>query len=469
MAKCDLSIELDDPDRVYAGGEKITGTVHVDVDADVTCKGLDVQTNWRTHGRGNVAKGTSESATLYEGQWIAGQHESYRFELEVPAWPPSYHGNYINVDHYVDVRAKIPWAFDPKASQDYVMRPRTAPDARDLSSKATAVSGCFGYAILAIVLIGFSGALLAIAAGLLANPLVGMVVAAIVLPLIGLGVGKVFLPRWLLGNVEADLLTPSVAPGETIRVTLAMQPKRNATINAITAELVGEEVCISGSGSNRTTHRNAFFHDKQTLQTGTTLQAGARKEFEFEVQLPDDVPYSFDLDDNDLNWKVDLRVDIPRWPDWTKSLKLEVLPSDGAPAAETRPTERHDAPTATAGEEPSPDDITFKETATHLWQLREDDDQVDMLVEAVNGMTFDLETYIERRLLYSGTEDPHVYEDGYAVWARYPEPPLPLVLYIPSDLADEFEQAGRSLWPCRGTIVGWDHDHGRLQIKVLPT
>ena len=33
-------------------------------------------------------------------------------------------------------------------------------------------------------------------------------------------------------------------------------------------------------------------------------------------------------------------------------------------------------------------------------------------------------------------------------------------------LADEFEQIGRENWRGRGTIVGWDGLHGRLQIRL---
>ncbi len=89
-----------------------------------------------------------------------------------------------------------------------------------------------------------------------------------------------------------------------------------------------------------------------------------------------------------------------------------------------------------------------------------------MLVEAVAGLSFTMEAIVERRLLYSGDDDPHVFQDGYAVWAHYPEPPLPLVLYVPHQLADEFEQIGRDVWRGRGTIVGWDQRHRRLQVKL---
>ena len=96
MAKCNLSIELENPDSLYAGGDTITGTVRVDVDSDVNCKGLEVSSGWRTHGRGNVASGTTHTEVVYSGQWTAGEKNEYRFALPIGLWPPSYHGHYLN-------------------------------------------------------------------------------------------------------------------------------------------------------------------------------------------------------------------------------------------------------------------------------------------------------------------------------------------------------------------------------------
>ena len=90
MAKCDLSSELDEPDRIYFAADTISGTVHVSVDADVKCKGLEVSSLWRTHGRGNIASETAQTITVFSGEWIAGERHSYRFELSVADWPPSY-------------------------------------------------------------------------------------------------------------------------------------------------------------------------------------------------------------------------------------------------------------------------------------------------------------------------------------------------------------------------------------------
>ena len=463
MAKCDLSIQLDDSKALHPGGGKITGVVHVDVDKDVNCKGLEVKSVWKTHGRGNVASGDAEVQTLFTGEWRAGEKKEYRFELAIAQWPPSYHGHYLNVDHYVEARAKIPWAFDPKASAPFLMRPTCGADGAAITHNATELSGTAAAVVTTIVL----GVILVFSVVFFsAMGWWGLIPIGL---MSSLGGGfwffKVFLPKFALGDIQCELEQETYSPGDTVTGYLKIRPKKNVSINGITLNFVAKEQCVSGSGSNRTTHTNEFFEQSETLQEATVLQAGQENTFPISVQLPDDAPYSIDLTDNDVIWSTDLRVDIPRWPDWTKQLKITVLPSGkedtGLPKPETAAAQAT-SPEPSGGRGA----ITFAETAGHLWDVRDDVEQVDALVDAVSGLTMDLEAFVERRLLYSGAEDPHVYEDGYAVWAHHTEPPLKLVLYVPHELADEFEQTGRDKWKGRGTIVGWDHDHRRLQIKL---
>ena len=81
MAKCELSIELDEPNRVYHEGEKVQGVAHVKVDSTVKCTGLVLSTGWKTHGRGNVTSGPAEETTVFSGQWTQGNKYEYRFSL----------------------------------------------------------------------------------------------------------------------------------------------------------------------------------------------------------------------------------------------------------------------------------------------------------------------------------------------------------------------------------------------------
>lgn len=464
MAKCDLSIELDDPNQMHSGGGKISGKVRVDVDANVKCSGLVVSSVWRTHGRGNVASGDCGMQVLFEGEWTAGEKLEYRFELPISHWPPSYHGHYLNIDHYIDARAKIPWSFDPKDSVPFLMRPTCGAGEIVSQSNAIEATGIVKF-ILGLVMVGM---LIGCAFLVTQFGLFGLIFLAI--PLAGFlyWFFSKFLPKYALGDVLAHVEQRQVSPGDTIIGDLIITPRKTVSINGVTFTLQAREQCVSGSGSNRTTHRKVFFDQLFTLQDATSLTPGQEHRYPFSVQVPSDAPYSIDLDDNDLIWDATLRVDIPRWPDWTQDIQLEVVPS-GKQAAVVATVADDVTPVPAQPASTSTGEITFRETAEHLMSLRGDREQLGTLTEAVTGMTFDIEAVVERRLLYSGDDDPHVYPDGYAVWAHFPDPELPMVLYVPHEMADEFEHMGQDVCRGKGKIVGWDHLHGRLQVKLERT
>ncbi|WP_372716665.1 sporulation protein [Novipirellula sp.] len=455
MAKCDLSIELaEGANFLYEGGGTVRGKVRVNVDQDVKCSGLVVESVWKTHGRGNVTSGTFASTTLFQGEWVAGQVVEYPFELPVGDWPPSYHGHYLNVDHYIDARVKIPWGFDPKASVPILMRPTCGPEAA-VTKKAPSRSVFAGIFIGVFLMIWCSGFMFF----MVQNPF-SLICVGIFPVLFAVGYAiKVLLPKYLLGEVVYEVSPTVVAPGDQVKGELVLRPRKNVNVNAITLNFEAREVCVSGSGSNKTTHKHVFFERTTELQSATTLAAGQERRFPILVTLPEDAPYTLDLPSNDLIWATTLRIDIPRWPDWSKEIALQVLPSG-------KPMERPVPSIAQPAVRDNADGITFAETANHLWSLRDEPEQLATLVDAVTGLSFRIEAFVERRLLYAGDEDPHVFKDGYAVWAHYGDPPLPLVLYVPHQLADDFEQIGRDRWVGQGTIVGWDDRHRRLQIKL---
>ncbi len=463
MAKCDLSIELDDAEGVHIGGEKISGMVRVNADSDVNCTALEVTSVWRTHGRGNVASGEAGKIKLFEGQWRSGEQQEYRFELPIANWPPTYYGFHLNVEHSIDARAKVPWSFDPKASVTFKMRPGRGTDVTRISDAVT-VQGPAAKVIGLIVMFVFT--------------IVGFVIVAnfgafgylfLLFPVVTATYWfiKSVLPAWALGEVHCRLTSETFVPGENVTGELIVRPRKRVAINGASVNLLANEQCVSGSGSNRTTHKHNLFDKLLLLSESTTLTAGQEHRFAISVPLVDHAYYSIDLKDNKLMWHARVRIDIPRWPDWVKDLPLRVVPS-GDPATWKTPEinlpvsidiASADFASADAG-------ITFAETAKHLWSVRDDRGQVEILVEAVSGLSFNIEAQVERRLLYAGDEDPHVYKDGFAVWVRYPDPPLPMVLYVPHGLGDDFEQLGNAVWRGRGTVVGWDGVHGRLQVKL---
>ncbi len=476
MAKCDLSIELDEPDRVFLAGEMVDGCVRVSVDSGVNCSGLVVSTGWKTHGRGNVTSGNGEQTTVFSGEWAAGQRQEYRFSLPAGDWPPTYHGHFLSIDHYIDVQAMIPWAFDPKASSPFRVRATEAwVAAEHRKSSDTGISHLIGRIFVAVVVASFFFTFISMGWE-------GLLCLLIPVAIITWWFCFKFLPKYILGNPQAFLQEDTLASGGEVVGEFATRTRKNVSINSVTAVMTCTEQCVSGSGSNKKTHTHTVFEKSLELHAKTIFKAGQVNRFPFVFHLPNDAPCSVELHQNSLIWSVDLRVDIPRWPDWVKSLNLFVGPSEAqstqsklSPGQQQhvsvdvndqnrmdRDSQSTRSGSSTAGE------LTFAETVSQLWAVRQDQDQVEMVVEAVTGISFDVEAEVERRLLYGGDEDPHVYKDGYAVWARYPDPRLPLVLYVPHDLGEEFEQLGRNKWRGKGAIVGWDSLHGRVQIKLEP-
>lgn len=478
MAKCDLSIELEDPERVRSGGETVRGSVHVRADADVRCNGLRVRTIWETHGRGNVTSGENNAQVLFQGDWQAGREYRYPFELTAARWPPTYHGHYLNLDHYVEARADIPWAFDPKTKHAFPVAAVDGPE-NFTDNRATELHGCAGRVG---GLVG-GGIVLVVGLMFLLNPFFWVIGA-----LLGMGAAVWwFFFRWLpkhrLGQVNYSLEAERLDPGKPLRGMLAVRPPRDVAVNAITWTVTAAEVCVSGSGSNRKTHRYTAFEQVQDVLPVGTIRGGRESKFPLRIDLPNRPIYSLDLNDNDLIWTATLRIDIPRWPDWKHTQTFQVVPAiEGAAPPATSPplgeapaamsaVVAHEsvmaasaaAPTAAVASVDEPA-ISFAETMRFFWEARENEAQIEQLLEAVVGLPMAVSAVIERRLLYDSGSSAS--QDGYVVWAHFTDPPTPLTLQIPKHLADEFDQFGGDQWDGRGSITGYDRRHRRVKIEV---
>ncbi len=102
MAKCSFQIQFDNDQIVVRAGETISGKIIAIPDTDINCKSLDVSCSWSTHGRGNIARGVSDTVSVYQGQFTGWEEARIPFKLKTATWPPTYYGTYINVSHYVE-------------------------------------------------------------------------------------------------------------------------------------------------------------------------------------------------------------------------------------------------------------------------------------------------------------------------------------------------------------------------------
>lgn len=450
MAKCDLTIELEEPNRTYSGGDHVRGTVLVRTDSSVNCSGLEVESIWETHGRGNVAKGTPFQQTVYSGEWQPGEYR-YDFDLEVARWPPTYHGHYLNVEHYVRVRARIPWAFDPKTSVPIRVVTMDGPDVIPIP-EPTQLANILVFFLLAIFGLTFLG----FGVACILQPTMLLFIGGVACIFAGLWFFFKWLPKWKLGQVEYRLDQSQLAPGEALTGLLSIQPRSSLNINQITLLLSARESCVSGSGSNRRTHQHVLFEATEPLAAAATIAPGKSANYPFRLQLPDTAAPSLELDDNQLLWSLKVHVDIPRWPDWHNEKSFAVIPRLNAPREQVE-----SQPTAATTHQ-----ISFAETVELLWSVRHESDQVERVVAAVTNLPLEIECVVLRRLLASGDHAPHAYPAGTVVQGRYHHPELLLTLYVPYQRAEEFQRVTGATWQGTGTVVGFDFDSQHLQIRI---
>lgn len=324
MAKCDIRITFDNPDRIYRGGDIVAGEVHVQVNEDIRCSGIVLAHYWKTHGRGNTDRGEKHKIQLAEGVPLqAGEELHFPFEFVAEIWPLTYHGHYINVDHFVHVAVDVPWAIDPKHEEEYILLPGKRPseftggrgEVVEFEKSATEAKGIAKIILFVIVAIF----LVVIAA-----------FAVVLIPVFLIGGGiywgwkKMIASR--VGEVELKMPRLVVGPGEQWPVELSFTPKKTFPVNGITLKIFAQEAATSGSGTNSTTHRHTLYEETHTLHPAGALLAGERFSEQFVIDFPETAAWSIAESDNKIAWSAEIRIDIPRFPDWSKKTELQVIP-----------------------------------------------------------------------------------------------------------------------------------------------
>lgn len=339
MAKCELSIQLDEPDRTYEHGELVTGRLIVEVFDAVRCDGLSIQHRWKTHGRGNTDQGIADSEVVFVGEWEEPGTYEYEFEFTQPNGPQTYHGYHLNVDWYVYATVDIPWALDPDAEVDHLARYTGSREAYVIGSEDNLESsdeqmqgclGCLGGVGLTLVFVALFSVWSFLQDGEGASLAIGLVLFAV-----GGGLAWMAFSRILasnkLGEIEVSFDPERAFPGEEVTCRVSITPPKSTELNGLEHILSAAEVVVRGSGTNKSTYRKDLFEASATSDwTGPeTLEGGVEHLFEQTFVIPEDAPPSFDSgDDNKLEWLVETHVDIPSWPDWSGRDTLIVVPGE---------------------------------------------------------------------------------------------------------------------------------------------
>lgn len=330
MARCDLQIELEGAaDTVFRLGDTISGSVEVGVDRDVDRQKLVAKLLWKTHGRGNSDEAAFDELELYTGPWSSGEHHTYPFQLTLPEEGPyTYRGEYLNVDWYVEARSDIPWARDPRTSQDFLVRPgdRIRPEIH--SEVGLEFRNALDSPVVAFIGVAF--AIVSVASGLYAyleDP--DFWVAWVICAGLGLAAAGVLGPRvrrWLasrrIGDVQVTI--GSLDPDGRLACEVGVGARDISAIRRVNATLILDEVVTSGSGTNRSTHTHRAFESEVDLPMAGFGPSGRR--YAAKLELPEPPIFSFSSSDNKLRWNVEIRVDVSGWPDWKRRIPFELRP-----------------------------------------------------------------------------------------------------------------------------------------------
>lgn len=325
--KCDVRILFDRSDRTWRGGESVTGRVIVTVNQETKSNGIRLTHSWKTHGRGNTDSGPKETELLQEaGMLLSGQNLEFPFSFPAPLFPVTYHGHLISIDHYVTAEVDISWARNPSAEEDFLVLPGAVPaqftGARDkvvsLKPEANQSIGMIAKIIIFMLL----GALL-VAVAMLAMFLLPVVLIVVV----WLWLKSQALKR-RLGQVELAMPMKIVAPGESWPLSLKFTARRSFMINSISLKISGIESAASGSGTDKTTHTHQLLLETHLIREAGMVEAGETVEEILHIPFPDSEAFSFEASDNSIKWTVEVRIDIPRFPDWASTETLQLVPTE---------------------------------------------------------------------------------------------------------------------------------------------
>ena len=351
MSRCDLQIELDRGEESFRSGDTISGTVRVRAASDVTCSVLTLTMQWRTHGYGNRARGGKQVERLFSGEWEAGQSSAFPFSLTLPDEPPSLSGKLINVGWYLEARADVPWAIDPKTEIEVVVTPGDLPPMPETTGPrqssgsggaqvfATLIGAFFMCSSLMFCVFGGGFGLIGLLPMLSGNvgvegllfALMPMMFICLPIPFIAIGGWLVYrgvrnrLAQQRLGTVTLSVEEATLRTGDTVSFALTFAPRAEVLFHHITATLIGQEVATSGHGTNRTTRRHAFCTEKQALWENRRVMKGESISLDGTLTIPADAPSSFKANDNMVGWALKMELDVEGWPDWKDEVALVVL------------------------------------------------------------------------------------------------------------------------------------------------
>ena len=347
MSSCDISIRFDRNPPACSPGETISGTIDVVANASCRCDALTAHLSWKTSGKGDTDSEKVDVVPLGTFEWKRGESYQYPFSFLAPTGPVSYQGLIIHVNWFVEARADVPWAIDPRASETLLLvplpaerkastayreQPHLSAKHHKLGNRPRSQSKWENRVL--IIILGLALLILAILQLADSSPNPGIIIALFLLSfLFGVSVKydwddlKNLVARQRVGKLSVTIDPPTATRGEILRIQAAFTPNSNGKLRYAKATLYGEEIAWRGSGKSRTRYHQDLDRVEAQMCGSSAFFQNQPLELSCDLRVPEYAASSFRSFNNHVQWSVLLHLDIENWPDLKETIPIDLLPS----------------------------------------------------------------------------------------------------------------------------------------------
>jgi hypothetical protein len=322
---------------ILAPGQRVRGTLEVDVLEAVDFREAQMRFLWHTQGKGNPVTGEGGVQTLArDGAWEAGATHRFGFDFQAPWGPLSYTGKILQVSWHLEARLDRSLLRPDVTEKTPVLLRGTPPPERaslgpvpqekdKLEARKRGLGGAW-------VALGMTLLLGGIVLGALRGWDFQGVGRFMLFLLMGGGMLLTLRGMWdrlgrgKLGEPTVQLSTTELRRGEEIRFSVAIRPDKRTELRSLEAILECEERVVYGHGQYQTSHRRTVFQQRLSLAKDHVIEANRGLRKKGTLTLPLDAAPSFGAPHNQLVWWLRFQGDIVGWPDWKEPILLTVWP-----------------------------------------------------------------------------------------------------------------------------------------------
>ena len=133
-----------------------------------------------------------------------------------------------------------------------------------------------------------------------------------------------------VGQTFVEISDHPLFPGE--RYDLLVSQAGRLQMNSLAVLLVCEESATYQQGTNTRTETRRVFAEELFRRENFAIHRGLPLEERFQMDIPAGMMHSFKSEHNEVAWKVAVKGDVARWPDYERSFPVVVYPGQSGAA-----------------------------------------------------------------------------------------------------------------------------------------